>query len=90
MGKQKDYIKRPQFIIHSDAFGQITPSTIHNKNDVVMFIDEYAYYCLTYLITYKSDVFSVFKDFIARSEAYFSLKVSNLYVTMVENNCQMR
>ena len=55
-----------------------------------MFIDEYAYYCVTYLIKYKSDVFSVFKDFIAKSEAYFSLKVSNLYVIMVENICQMR
>ena len=44
-----------------------------------MFIDKYTHYCVTYLITYKSDVFSVFKDFIAKSEAHFSLKVSNLY-----------
>ena len=79
-----------KFIIHSDAFGQISPSIIDNKNDVVMFIDEYAHYCVTYLITYKSDVFSIFKDFIAKSEAHFSLKVSNLYVIIVENICQMK
>ena len=50
--KVKDYIKRPLFIIHSDVCGQITPSTIGNKNYFVIFIDEYTHYCVTYLITY--------------------------------------
>ena len=50
-----------------------------NKNYFVMFIDEYTHYCVTCLITHKSEIFSAFKDFIAKSEADLSLKVSNLY-----------
>lgn len=35
---------------------------------------------MTYLITYKSDVFSVFKDFVAKGEADFNVKEQNLYI----------
>ncbi|CAK9821259.1 Copia protein [Anthophora retusa] len=77
--KEKSHIKRPLFIVHSDVCGPITPSTIDNKNYYVLFVDEFTHYCATYLITYKSDVFSVFKDFIAKSEAHFNLKIVNLY-----------
>ncbi|KOC60084.1 Copia protein, partial [Habropoda laboriosa] len=45
----------------------------------VLFVDEYTYYCVTYLITYKSDVFSVFQDFVVKSEVHFNLKIVNLY-----------
>lgn len=51
-----------------------------NKNYYVVFIDQYTHYCVTYLITYKSDVFFVFKDFVAKSEAHFNLKMVNLYI----------
>lgn len=44
-----------------------------------MFVDQFTHYCVTYLIAYKSDVFSVFKDFVAKSETTFNLKLVNLY-----------
>lgn len=77
--KDKTYIKRPLFIVHSDVCGPITPPTIDNKNYFVLFVDQYTHYCVVYLITYKSDVFSAFKDFVAKSEAKFNLKLVNLY-----------
>jgi len=78
--KNKENIERPLFVIHSDVCGLITPSTIDNKNYYVVFIDQYTHYCVTYLITYKSDVIFVFKDFVAKSEAHFNLKMVNLYI----------
>jgi len=78
--KNKENITRPLFVVHSDVCGPITPSTIDNKNYYVVFIDQYTHYCVTYLITYKSDVFFVFKDFVAKSEAHFNLKIVNLYI----------
>lgn len=77
--KNKNHVKRPLFIVHTDVCGPITPSTIDNKNYFVIFVDDYTHYCVTYLITYKSDVFAVFQDYIAKSEAHFNLKVVNLY-----------
>lgn len=77
--KDKSHIKRPLFIIHSDVCGPITPSTIDNKNYFVIFVDEYTHYCVTYLITNKSQVFSVFKDYVSKSENHFNLKVVQLY-----------
>jgi len=78
--KNKIYIRRPLFIIHSDVCGPITPSTVDGKSYYVVFIDQYTHYCVTYLLAYKSDIFAMFKDFIAKSEAHFSLKVANLYI----------
>ena len=78
--KNKNYIKIPLFVIHSDVCGPITPATIDGKNYYVVFIDQFTHYCVTYLLTYKSDVFNVFKDFIAKSEAHCNLKVVNLYI----------
>lgn len=77
--KDKSHVKRPLFIVHSDVCGPITPSTNDNKNYFVLFVDEYTHYCVTYLLTYKSDVFAAFKDFVAKSEAKFDLKLVSLY-----------
>lgn len=77
--KSKVHINRPLFIIHSDVCGKINPSTIDNKNYFVSFIDEYTHYTVVYLITYKSDVLNAFKDFVAKSEVHFNLKIENLY-----------
>ena len=77
--KDKSHVRRPLFIVHSDVCGPITPPTINNKNYFVLFVDEFTHYCVTYLITYKSDVFNVFKDYVAKSEAHFNLKIVNLY-----------
>lgn len=62
--KNKSHVKRPLFIIHSDVCGPVTPNTIDNKNYFVTFINDFTHYTVTYLITYKSEVLKVFKDFV--------------------------
>ena len=37
------------------------------------------HYCMTYLIEHKSDLFTVFKDYVAKAETHFNLKLVNLY-----------
>ena len=49
--KDKSYIKRPLFIVHSDVCGPITPPTIDNRNYFVLFVDEYTHYCVVYMLT---------------------------------------
>jgi len=78
--KNKEHINRALFVIHSDVCGPITPTTIDDKNYYVIFVDQFTHYCVTYLIKHKSDVFLMFKDFVAKSEAHFNLKVVNLYI----------
>lgn len=71
---------RPLFIIHSELCGPISPTTVDDKNYFVTFIDDYTHYTLTYLMNLKSEVFKMFKDFVAKSESFHSnLKVVNLY-----------
>jgi len=50
----------------SDVCGTITPSTIDIKNYYEVFIDQFTHYCVTYLITYKSEVIFVFKDLVEK------------------------
>ena len=78
--KDKTYIKRPLFNIHSDIGGPITPSALENKNYYAIFVDDFTHYCVTYLLSYKSDLSSVFKDYIEKSEAKFNLKVVHMYI----------
>ena len=77
--KNKTHVKRPLFIIHTDVCGPITPPTVNNKNYFVIFIDEFTHYTATYLLTYKSEVLNIFRDFVAKSETFFNLKIVNLY-----------
>lgn len=78
--KNKDYINRPLYVVHSDVCGPITPTTIDGKNYYVIFIDQYTHYCVTYLISHKSEVFAMFRDFVAKSEAHFNLKIVQFYI----------
>uniref|UniRef100_A0A6V7KQP7 Integrase catalytic domain-containing protein n=1 Tax=Bracon brevicornis TaxID=1563983 RepID=A0A6V7KQP7_9HYME len=77
--KTKEHVKRPLFIVHSDVAGPVTPPTVDDKNYFILFIDQYTHNCVSYLIRRKSDVFNAFKDFVAKSEAKFNLKLVNLY-----------
>lgn len=77
--KNKTHVNRPLFIIHTDVCGPIKPTTINDKNYFVAFIDDYTHYTVTYLITYKSDVFTAFKDYAAKSEVHFNLKIAYIY-----------
>lgn len=70
--KDKTYINKPLLNVHSDICGPITPSTVDNKNYFIIFVVEYTHYCITYLATYKSDLFNIFKDFIKKSQANFN------------------
>lgn len=79
-------MKKKQLVSDIGLINQVTPDdnlreapAINNKKYFVLFIDQFTHYCVTYLITYKSDVFSVFRDFVAKSEALFNSKVINLY-----------
>lgn len=72
-------VKRPLFNVHSDVCGPITPTTLDGKNYFVIFVDEYTHYCATYLIAHKSDVFAAFRDYVAKCESHFNLRIVNLY-----------
>lgn len=52
---------------------------MNSMNHFILFIDEFIHYCVIYLVTYKSDIFSVFKNYTAKTEANFNLKIVNLY-----------
>lgn len=67
------------YIVHTDVCGPISPPTMLNQNYYVTFIDECTHYTVTYLLTYKSQVLSMFKDFVTKSEAHFNIKIVNLY-----------
>jgi len=77
--KDKNHVTRPLFIIHTDVCGPITPMTIDEKNYFVTFIDESTHYTVVYLISHKSQVFQMFKDFVSKSETHFNLKIAYLY-----------
>lgn len=77
--KDKSYVNRPLYNVHSDVAGYYV-ETKDGKRYFVTFIDEYTHYCATYLIAQKSDVFSKFKDFVLKSESHFNTKVVNLYI----------
>lgn len=51
----------PLYSIHTDVCRLISPPTMLNQNYYVTFIDEFTHYTVTYLLTYKSQVLSMFK-----------------------------
>lgn len=75
----RSHVKRPLFVIHTDVFGPITPSTINDKNYFVTFLHEFTHYTVVYLLSYKSKVFTVFQEFVAKCETLFNLKIAHLY-----------
>jgi len=60
--------------------GSISPSTVDHKNYYIVFIDEFTHCCVTYLLSYKSEVVSVFEDCVAKTHALFNLNMVNLYI----------
>ena len=70
--KDKNDIKnRPLLRIHSDVCS-ISPTAMNGYNHFVTFIDDFTHYCFAYLIKQKSDVFKIFKDYVAKAEVNFS------------------
>lgn len=78
--KNKSHISRPLQIVHSDICGPIRPPTIDGKKYFMIFVDEFTHYCVTYLATFKSDLKTVIKDYINKSEARFNSKTVQLYI----------
>lgn len=42
--RNRNHVTRPLYTVHTDVCGPITPSTIHHKNYVVTFLDEFTHY----------------------------------------------
>lgn len=78
--KNKQHINKPLLNVHSDICGPITPSTVDNKRYFMVFLDEYTHYAVSYLANYKSDLFSIFKDFVQKSQSNFNSKIIHLYI----------
>lgn len=80
------------FIHVRTAVAVITPCILEdeNKDFVIFFVDKYTHYCATYLIAHKSDVFVVFRNYVAKSETHLNLRMVNLYCNMVMNIYRMR
>ena len=65
-------------MIHSDVWG-ISPIISHaNYKYFVTFIDDYSKYTWIYFLRSKSEVFSVFKTFVAYIETQFSSNIKVL------------
>jgi transposase InsO family protein len=57
--------KRPFEVIHSDVWGPCDVASVSGHRWFVTFIDCFSRYTWLYLLKYKSDVLSVFKDLCA-------------------------
>lgn len=81
--KDKTYINRPLQNIHSDICGPITPPTIDGNNYFMIFIDEYTHFTGVYLAKNKSELVTIFKDYVQKCHTNFSkfnYKVTHLYI----------
>ena len=65
-------------VIHSDVCGPFECETFNGFRYFVFFIDDFTHFSHIYLIKYKSEVFSKFKEYEAMVSARFSLKISCL------------
>ena len=77
--KNKDHVKRPLFRVHSDVCGPVQTPTLCNEKYYAIFVDDFTHYCVTYLLEHKPELFNVVKDYIAKSQAHFDLKIAYLY-----------
>lgn len=76
-------------IIHSDVWG-ITPVISHaHYKYFVTFIDDYSQFTWIYFLCSKSEVFSIFKTFLAYVETQFLLLLRFFDLILVENTCLM-
>lgn len=78
--KDKTYINRPLQIIHSDICGPITPLSLDGSKYFMIFVDQFTHYCVTYLAKFKSDLPSILKDYVNKSQSNFNSKVVHLYI----------
>lgn len=56
----------------------MSPKTRTKKSYFVTFIDHFTHYLVVYLMKEKSEVFTHFKDYVAKAEAQFNSKLNIL------------
>lgn len=78
--KDRSHVTRPLFCVFSDVCGKISPSSIDGYNYFITFTDEFTRYTVIYLLKQKSESFGAFKDFVAKGESHFNLKVAHFYI----------
>lgn len=77
--------QQPLFTIYGGVNGPITPTTYDGNRYFVIFVDKSTHFCVTYIVQNRSEVYTVFQDFVSKSEARFKSKVANLYI---DNDCE--
>uniref|UniRef100_A0A1Y1JXU0 Integrase catalytic domain-containing protein n=1 Tax=Photinus pyralis TaxID=7054 RepID=A0A1Y1JXU0_PHOPY len=70
--------KRLLEIISTDICGPITPETYDGKKYYITFIDHFSHFCVTYLLSKKSEAIEKFKIYVAAVEAKFNCKIERL------------
>lgn len=70
--------KRPLEIVHTDVCGPIQTETHDNKKYFVTFLDDFTHYCQAALVSSKSEVAEVTKQFILEVENVQNVKVSKI------------
>lgn len=70
---------RPFYLIHSDVWGPSKLNTVSGKRWFVTFIDDHTRLCWIYLMSKKSEVEILFKNFYYMIEAQFQSKIGVLH-----------
>lgn len=65
-------------IVHSDVCGPISPISYAGNKYFVTFIDDYSNFVCVYIIKEKSEVFTVFKEFVRMVRTKFNKNISVL------------
>jgi hypothetical protein len=76
--KERQRASRLLEIIHTDVCGPVEPATHDQKNYFVTFLDDYARFCVVYLLRNKSEVEKYVRKFVAQAESRFNMKVSKI------------
>lgn len=74
-------MQEDRYLIYTVISGSMT-SSVTNKKYFILFLDDYRHYCITYLLSHKSDGFLILENFIAEPEARFSSKIVGYHLTV--------
>lgn len=69
---------RPLELIHTDVVGPITPAAHDGKRFMVTFIDDRTHFSVVYIIERKSEVFGLFKEYMAMATTHFERKMARI------------
>lgn len=75
---QERKAKRLLETISTDICGPIKPATYDGKSYFLTFIDHFSHFCVTYLLSNKSEALEKFKSYVAMVESKFNTKIEKL------------